>query len=288
MTSVLILGASGLLGSSLSPHLISNDFKVLRQSRSPGLDIQLDLASNNDWCSCLKKYKPDVVINIAAATDVDHCEQNPQYAFDANVRPLLAFKDALSCEDKKPYLIHISTDQVYDGRGPHSECSPRPCNVYGLSKLASEMSITACPTAILRTSFFGSSHAPNRQSFSDWITHSLRKNINIKAFHDVSFSAIHMNTLCKIISRAIDLRPIGTFNVGTADGISKANFILTLAHKLGLQTETIEVSSIANHSLRARRPLDMRMNCILFEKTFGIKAPMMSEQIQQTANDYCF
>ena len=288
MTSVLILGASGLLGSSLTPYLLSNDFNVLRQSRGHSLDIQLDITNKNEWYSCLKKYKPDVVINLAAATDVDHCEQNPQYAFDANVRPLLAFRDPLSCDDRKPYLIHISTDQVYDGRGPHAECSPRPCNVYGLSKLASELAINALPVAILRTNFFGSSQSPNRQSFSDWITHSLRNNINIKAFQDVSFSAIHMNTLCEIIARAIKLRPIGTFNIGTADGISKADFIFKLARMLGLQTASIEVSLIADFNLKARRPLDMRMNCNLFEKTFGIQAPMMFEQIQRTANDYCF
>ena len=91
MTSILLLGATGLLGSTLASSLKSYNHKVICQSRTFGSDVNFDLLNDTSWHDCLVALKPDVIINLAAATDVDKCETNPQWAFDANVAPVLAF-----------------------------------------------------------------------------------------------------------------------------------------------------------------------------------------------------
>jgi dTDP-4-dehydrorhamnose reductase len=287
MSRVLVVGARGMLGSSLCPKLEAAGHVVMRQSRGDGFDLQFNPSDTQAWESVLSDLRPDAVVNLAAATVVDRCETNPQWAYDANVGPVMAFvRAAYDCR-QRPHLVHISSDQVYDGAGPHHEDAARPCNVYALSKLTAEFAIRDYPSTILRTNFFGASRSHHRRSFSDWIVGSLRSAEPITIFKDVLFSALHLDCLSNVVARALELRPYGTFNVGTADGISKAEFALALAERLGLSTKSLRVGSIGDARLPARRPLDMRMDNVRFEQEFGMSAPRMSGQIDHTASDYC-
>jgi dTDP-4-dehydrorhamnose reductase len=286
MSRVLVVGARGMLGSSLCPRLEAAGHVVMRQSREGGLDLQFNPSDAQAWHSVLSDQRPETVVNLAAATDVDRCETNPQWAYDANVGPVMAFvRAAYDCR-QRPHLVHISSDQVYDGAGPHREDTARPCNVYALSKLTAELAIRDYPSTVLRTNFFGASRSPDRRSFSDWIVDSLRTEEPITMFNDVLFSALHLDSLSNVVARALELRPCSTFNVGSADGISKAEFALALAERLGLSTAALRVGAITDVRLRARRPLDMRMDNVRFEQAFGMSAPTMSGQIDHTANDY--
>jgi dTDP-4-dehydrorhamnose reductase len=258
----------------------------MRQSREGGFDLQFNPSDAQAWHSVLSDQRPETVVNLAAATDVDRCEKDPQWAFDANVGPVLAFIRAARHSGLRPHLVQISTDHLYDGTGPHNEDEVRPCNVYALSKLTAELAAREHPSTVLRTNFFGASRSPERRSFSDWIVNSLRAGTQITLFDNVLFSAIHLDTLCDVVARAIEVQPCGTFNVGTADGISKADFALALAKRLGLSTANMHVGSVAEVSLRARRPMDMRMVTTRFEKAFGMPAPMMIDEMNQTEEDY--
>lgn len=286
MSRVLVVGSRGLLGSSLCPRLKELGHTVLRQSRKKGLDLQFDPRDSQAWESVLMGELPDVIVNLAAATDVDRCEASPQWAYDANVGPIMGLRQATSKCGQNPHLVHISSDQVYDGEGPHCEDAVRPCNVYGLSKLAAELVARELQATVLRTNFFGASQTTARRSFSDWIVDSLRADKTITVFNDVFFSALHLDCLCNVIARAIEIRPCATINVGTSEGISKADFAVALAKRLDLPTSAMRKGYIADARLKARRPLDMRMDKQCFELTFGIKAPSMGEQIDQTSSDY--
>lgn len=286
MSRVLVVGARGMMGASLCPKLKSAGYEVVRQSRVKGFELCFDPSDEHAWHSVLHDVRPEVVVNLAAATDVDRCEDNPQWAYDANVKPLLSLLQASSLSGVQPYIVHISTDQVYDGEGPHCEKLVRPCNVYALSKMAGELALCKYHSAVLRTNFFGASRSSSRRSFSDWIVNSLRFGLPITVFDDVLFSALHLDSLCDVVIRALEVRPCGAFNVGTSDGISKADFAFELAGRLGLPTHTMGVGSVNDLNLRARRPLDMRLNPARFEHAFGMVSPTMSAQISYTAEDY--
>lgn len=275
-----------MLGSSLGPHLKSEGHTVIRQSRSDGYDIKLNPLNHQDWMDCLKQLQPDVVVNLAAATNVDQCEQNPQLAFDANIGPLLALKRACSSADRFPHIVHISTDQLYDGLGPHIEDKVQPCNVYALSKLTAELAIIGQHATIFRTNFFGLSHAQGRSSFSDWIIKSIKSRQRIVLLKDVFFSPIHINTLCEFINIAIMRKSLGTFNVGSSDGMSKAEFALQLATRLDLDTCSVQVGSVNQLDLKARRPLDMRMNTKRFQQEFAVRIPSITIEISKAVDEY--
>jgi len=182
--------------------------------------------------------------------------------------------------------VHISTEQRYDGKGPHLEHKAHPCNVYGLSKLAAEMAIQASPATIFRTNFFGFSRARKKTSFSDWIIDSIKTKQEITLFNDVFFSPIHMDTLCEFINMAIVRKPLGTFNVGSSDGMSKAEFGLRLAAQLRLDTSSISIGSVKQLTLKARRPQDMRMDTTFFQGKFEVSTPSIATEIFKAANEY--
>lgn len=275
-----------MLGSSLAPYLKLSGYTLFRQSRSYGLDIQFNILSSSDWQDQLVGLQPDVIVNLAAATNVDRCETDTQWACQGNLEPLLALVSAANLCGVKPHVVHISTDQVYDGPGLHLEDNVSPANVYGITKLCGEISIKNYPSTILRTNFFGLSQSPVRVSFSDWILQSLIAQKQLNLFKDVLFSPVHISSLCKVIKMAIDLRPYGTYNVGCSGGISKAQFGLELANRLGLSSKRIKLRSISGVSLKARRPLDMRMSTIKFENCFGISSPSMNTEIQKAVLEY--
>ncbi|MFN7974117.1 MAG: dTDP-4-dehydrorhamnose reductase [Acidobacteriota bacterium] len=138
MTKVLVLGSGGILGTALSRAL-------------PGPSIDEAVLLARDACDvrdaaafdrALSQHRPDVVINAAAYTKVDDCEDERELAFLVNgVAPGLL---ARRCRDAGIVLVHVSTDFVFDGSSsrPYTEEDPpRPLSVYGASKLLGEREV---------------------------------------------------------------------------------------------------------------------------------------------------
>jgi dTDP-4-dehydrorhamnose reductase len=261
--------------------------EVVRQGRRDSAQARFDPADREAVDAAFQRWQPDVVINLAAETDVDACEAYPQAAYLANVRPVEVLAAAIgNAKGKIPHLVQVSSDQVYDGLGPHRECDARPCNVYSLSKFAGELAAAKVGATVLRTNIFGRSRAVGRTSLSDWIVNSLLAGTPITVFEDIMFSAIHLDTLSDVIIQSATERPPGVVNVCSRNGISKAGFALALADQLGLEIGLMTIGISSGASMRTRRPLDMRMDFSAFETTFGMFAPTIESQIHLTSQEY--
>lgn len=283
MSRILIIGAYGFLGCRLSASLAALGHEVVRQGRGAAAQLQGDplVAA----AAMIGRVRPDAVINLAAMTDVDGCEKDPAEAFQANVSVVEALTGAVSYHPGV-HLVHVSTDQLYDGQGPHDEDVVRPINVYGITKYAGEMAAARAAATILRVNFVGRAMDDRPRGFSDWVVGKLRSGDGITAFDDVLFSPLHAGSLCAFIERAVAMRRPGVFNLGARGGISKAAFILGLAGRLGLDTSAVQVGRSSDVALKARRPLDMRMRVDRYETTFGVALPDVEAEITRTASEY--
>jgi dTDP-4-dehydrorhamnose reductase len=67
------------------------------------------------------KAAPDIIINLAALANVDICERHPQLAYLSNVKIVENLASSIRNLPIRCHLVHLSTDQVYDGAGPHRE-----------------------------------------------------------------------------------------------------------------------------------------------------------------------
>ena len=164
-SSVLILGSQGMLGSDLVEFFQFSDFLVLAPSSS-----ELDITDKEQIIKFFRTYSPTWVINCVAKHDLIECDKNIKQAqiinrdSVANLAQISAMYDA--------YLIHISTDYVFDGLkgSPYvEEDVANPVNVYGKTKLEGEiLSAQINPkTCIVRVAaLFGRNISRDKKSYS--------------------------------------------------------------------------------------------------------------------------
>jgi dTDP-4-dehydrorhamnose reductase len=129
---IVITGCRGQLGTALQ--------RVLANENLLGLDLpECDVTDPHCVIDTVGAFQPEVVIHAAAMTDVDGCEKNPDLAYRVNV--LGTQNMALACQRSGAALVHISTNDVFDGRlgRPYYEWdTPTPQSVYARSKAAAE------------------------------------------------------------------------------------------------------------------------------------------------------
>jgi len=133
---IAITGANGQLGSDLVKEL-SGDFEVV-----PLTHEDIEIGDPESQRMVLSGIKPDVLINTAAFHNVPKCEEERDTAYRVNGYALKEL--AMLCNELGTYLIHISTDYVFDGNKgkPYVETdTPNPLNTYGISKLVGELYI---------------------------------------------------------------------------------------------------------------------------------------------------
>jgi len=286
MSKVLVLGGYGLLGCSLCRVLSEFGHVVYRQGRAASAQVQCELTEQSQLVKVIEDTNAEIVINLVANADVDQCEEIPNLAFAANMKVVESLVNAVHQVGLMVHIIHISSDMVYDGVGPHYENHVSPINVYALTKLAGEYLCSHSSSTVLRTNFIGRSRSKKKVGLTDWIVNSLRNNKKITVFDDVLFSPLHIDMLCKVINLVIEQRCVGVFNLGCFDGGSKARLALGLAKFLGYDQKLLDIGSVKNVGMQARRPVDMRMNTKRFEAAFGFIAPSFESQIYLSAKDY--
>jgi len=284
---ILVLGGTGLLGSTLVPYLNGCGYEIECHGRTGISKHNADISIEAETFKLMNAIKPSVIVNLVGITNVDACEANPNSAYIGNVKVIENITKWMKSSDLTCHLIHISTDQVYDGHGPHHEMSLTLTNYYAFSKYAGELVAASVPSTILRTNFFGLSYCVNRQSLSDWLYNSLMNNDHIQVFDDVIFSPLSMVTLSKMINLAVQLKIVGTFNLGSCEGMSKADFSYTFASLLDLLPHNISRTTSDQVSfLKTYRPKDMRMDCKKFENAFSLTLPTLLDEINLAVKDY--
>ncbi|MGB0719369.1 MAG: SDR family oxidoreductase [Bdellovibrionales bacterium] len=276
--TLLICGGTGLLGPYIS-EAFEDQWTIVISARH-SQDYPCDFTDKIAVKTLIDAVRPDAVLHLIAVTDIEACEQNPEYAHSVNAQSVSHVVEAIGPDTQ---ILYISTDQVYpDTAGPHAEDVTDPVNVYGITKLAGEKEALAHPAAlVLRVNLFGPSRNPKRKSLSDFFIDSFTKAKSITLFDDVLFSPLHMKTLARIARKSIDRNLRGVYNLGSRKGLSKAEFALKLAAHLGLDTSHAAIGQSTAIAGRARRTHDLRLDVSRIEKVLGLDMPMLEEDIKK-------
>ncbi|MFO7937194.1 MAG: dTDP-4-dehydrorhamnose reductase [Kiritimatiellia bacterium] len=160
MLKVLITGSNGQLGEECLELFTGCEYDLY------GVDLpEVDLSDKNQSRAALECIKPDLIINCAAYTAVDACENDPS-CWKAN-RDIPVNLSAWAA-DSGAFLLHVSTDYVFSGDKPLYQPwvetdLPAPVSEYGRSKLAGECAIKESIDnyAILRTAWLYSARGHN-------------------------------------------------------------------------------------------------------------------------------
>ena len=226
---ILVTGSEGQLGNYLTSYL-SNDFEVIGTSKKGNLRNNIkkvDINNHKIVNDAINKYKPNIIINTAAITNVDYCETNKKESNDTNVNGL---KNLISCSDIATKIIHFSSDYIFDGtKGNYNEKSyPNPLNYYGKTKLEAENLLIGSNRdyLIVRISTLFSNEGIN---LFTWIYKTLLSNNKLNVISDQVSNPSYVPFLAKSLVDMIILNGQGTFHYGTSNEISKYDFALLVA-----------------------------------------------------------
>ena len=283
MKRIYITGIAGLLGSNAAYELSKNyviyggDITTVNM---PGVETQVyDMLDYDKLHNNILNNKPDIVIHTAAAVNVDGCEEQPEIAKKMNSD--LTRNIAGICSENNIKMIYISTDAVFDGTsaGLYNETDiPNPINVYGKTKLDGETYVLSGNNLILRTNIYGY-NLQNKNSFGEWVLHSLKSNKTLEMFDDIKFSPILVNELAYIIDLAIQKDIKGLFHACGTGAISKYDFGCQLKDIFKISTGFIVSSKSTDHTFKAKRSPNMAMSNKKIKETLGISIRTPIESI---------
>ena len=263
---ILITGSNGLLGQKLLHRLIEDDnIEVIatskgenRVSRSQKYTyLSLDVASENEVKKVISDQSPDIVINTAAMTNVDLCEEEKESCDRINVDAVSFL--ANSCASINAHLIHISTDFIFDGLdGPYVEDdTPNPISYYGLSKLKSEKILYNhnVDWTILRTIIvFGVGENLSKGNIVLWAKGALEKEEKLNIIDDqfrAPTLAEDLAEACLLVARK---KAHGIFHISGKDIMSIYEMVENIANYYGYNVNKLNRISTSTLNQKAARP----------------------------------
>jgi dTDP-4-dehydrorhamnose reductase len=291
MKKVLVLGASGLLGSRVSREFLKSNFQVFATVHSKTINSDYvpikTLLSDFSDVKNLLAHDFDTIVNCAGLTSVDSCELRPEAAWQLNAT-LPFWLAKLSCISGARF-IHVSTDHFKSKLDvPRTEeTQVEAVNTYGYSKLGGEgFVLNYNPIAsVLRTNFFGAT-ASGDHSLLDYLVAKFQHNQSLTGFADVNFSPIGVAELARRILEISSIELPGLVNAAGPESITKYDFALAVADKLGAPKSLISRGLAADANLKSRRPnylnLDSSKLANLLRKTDISLDEMITQELTHT------
>lgn len=287
---ILLLGKSGQVGWELQRSLAVLG-EVVALDRHGNGELVGDLGHLAGLARTVQAVRPNVIVNAAAYTAVDKAESEPDVAHLINARaPGVLAREAA---DVGAWLVHYSTDYVFDGSGdaPWTEDSPpRPLSVYGATKLAGEEAIRAsgCQHLILRTSWV---YAARGNNFAKTMLRLAKERDELRVVADQVGAPTGAELLADSTAHAIRTAVApqhlsGTYHIAAAGETSwweYARFVIEAARAAGapirVSADAVLPISTTAYPTPATRPLNSRLATSKFTQTFGLRLPPWCEGV---------
>ena len=254
---VLLIGASGVLGSKLYGDAIRKKWNVMGTYYSRDREglFCLDLTDKKGINSTFHFFKPEVIVLAGGITDVDLCEVKPRFARSVNIDG--TFNIIKKAKEFSAKLVFLSTDYIFDGKaGPYNEYTkPSPINVYGRTKLEAENSIRSHlkDYLIIRTSqLYG--YDCRKKNFAMKIVSNMKKNKKVYAADDFYSTPTYVGSLSSGIMQLLKKDKKGIFNIAGTDFINRYEYVKKIADVFELKKSLIQKVKLEDLGLKAHRP----------------------------------
>ena len=281
---ILLLGKNGQVGWELQRSLAPLGQVVALDFDSLG-PLSADFSKPESLAATVQAVAPDVIVNAAAHTAVDKAESEPDLARSINATaPGVLAREAAA---RGAWLVHYSTDYVFDGSGsaPRSEDAPTgPLNVYGQTKLEGEEAIRAsgCRHLLLRTSWVYGARGGN---FARTMLKLAQEREALKVIDDQIGAPTGADLLADLTAHMIrstraDASLSGTYHAvagGETSWHGYASHVVAFARAAGVPLkvsgDSIQAVPTTAFPTPARRPLNSRLNTSRLRERFGLVLP---------------
>jgi dTDP-4-dehydrorhamnose reductase len=261
---ILITGSDGLVGTNIIP-LLRGYFDVI-----PAVEADWDICDRSRGLEMIEGTRPDVLLNLAALTNVDGCEDQPDLAFRVNGEGPAVLADI--CSGKGVKLVHFSTDYVFDGMktAPYvEEDRTGPISVYGKSKLMGEQAVTARGPGnlVVRTEWI---YGKGGISFVEKIMKIGKEIGEVAVVNDQTGSPTYARDLAFPLAALLRGNRSGIYHVTNSGSCSWFEFAKTIFSILDMRIVCKPITT--NQSQRkAPRPSNSVMDCTKLEIDTGLQ-----------------
>jgi dTDP-4-dehydrorhamnose reductase len=242
---IALTGSDGMLGSDIK--------KVFSDVDLANFTLHdFDITDLDASVKAVKEVKPDYLIHVAAYTDVDGSESDPEKAILVN--GVGARNMTIACEEVGCPVIYISTDYVFDGakEETYNEWDKtNPINVYGLSKLLGEQFVASLTNRfyIVRTSWL---YGKNGKNYVDTIIRLLSEKNELHVVNDQVGSPTYTYDLAGKLRELIG-RGYGTYHITNSSHCSWYEFAVEIARLKGINMN-INPTTTEKFKRPAKRP----------------------------------
>lgn len=271
MSRILIVGGAGLLGQYLVEEGIRRGHAVTATHRGPAPAWSsaswrlLDLRDREAVAAVVREASPTLLVNAAAMTDVDGCEDHPDEA--SLINALAPAELAAAGRAAGAKFVHVSTDYVFDGTGPASETTtPNPLNAYGRTKLDGERRVlVADPGAIVArmSGVYGWNRISPKPNSVTRILHAVEAGEEVRLFKDQRISPTYAKTAAQVLFDLVDAKSRGVYHVASRDCVSRLEMGEAIVEAFGIPGAKLVPVTMGSVALRAARPL---APCLLVKK----------------------
>lgn len=277
---ILVTGSAGQLGSEIQALAAQEKNVEFYFADLP----QFDICNKDHLKKVFKDFKPDVVINAAAYTAVDLAEKENEKAFAVNTHAVAEL--AAACKASKAFLIHLSTDFVFDGKRSqpyHEEVAANPVGTYASSKNKGEIEIllNTQHAAIIRTSWLYGQYGSN---FMKTILEKGRKGEKLNVVYDQvgtpTWSADLAVVVLSMAQQASRIKGVELFHYSNEGVASWYDFAYEILHLTGVKTELNPVES-KDFQRPAPRPAYSVLNKKKIKQFLGITIPHWKESLEK-------
>ncbi|MBW9221287.1 dTDP-4-dehydrorhamnose reductase [Methanothermococcus sp. SCGC AD-155-M21] len=242
----------------------------------------LDITNREKLFETITKINPDFVVNTAAITNVDLCEDERELAYKTNALAPGYLGEV--CRDLNIPLCHISTDYVFDGgKGNYTEKdSINPINYYGWTKAQGEIILNNLnyeDTTILRISV-PYCFSPVKDNFFTWVLKSLKDSKEINTVVDQWNTPTYIYELTEGILKIYEKDISGLYHFGGGERVSRYEFALKVAKIFGFDGELINPIKSSELGWKAKRPKDTSLNSTKIQEKLNIKLKNLEESLK--------
>ncbi len=289
---VLVIGASGLVGSHCLRYLKEKNIEVIGTYRNYKVANTLFFDPSLENCFDFLNeitFKPDTIIHCGALTNVDYCEDNQVESYDLTVKS--TEKIVNYCKKNKIKLVYLSTDYVFDGLGgPYLETeNTNPINVYGKHKMEAEKIVQELGNYIIAriTNVYGEEDRSKNfiAHFISVINSGVDKTFKLP--FDQFATPVYAGDIAKMIYLLISEDKNGIYNLSSTDYYSRYQLAKKVKSFYSNATNlNLEPVSTKILNQKARRPLNGGLLNIKFSNEFpNFEYTNIDKFILKTIND---
>jgi len=244
----LMFGAGGFLAS----EILKRQPSIIALSQK-----ECDITDRKKVLDVVNKYKPSIIINCAAITDLNYCEKHPLKAWEVNVIGVRNISEAT--KKNKSFMVHFSSDYALN-----------PMNEYGWTKFASEFLVHGL---VIRTNLYNESH---------WLFKALKNRQKVNLLTNIKFNPISVPSLLNYMNDLVKKKYFGLVNVGVKDILSYYDLGIALCDIFGFDKKLIKKVTSIEVGYDYPEDTYLNLDCL---RRLGFKILSVKEDMELLKNE---